>query len=75
MEITDCPPVRDRLKLLGTGKIFWHFSEGKAEILPIYTCPYIWCSQGQAKNSGGQVDLIDTFPTERQNFSVISTPG
>ena len=30
---------------------------------------------GTGKNSGGQVDLFDTFPVERQNFSVISTPG
>ena len=27
------------------------------------------------KNTAGQVDILDTFPKDRQNISVISTPG
>ncbi len=43
--------------------------------MPILTSLYVWSSRGQAKNNGGQADLFDTFPKERQNFSVISIPA
>ena len=58
-------------RVLGTGKnCGWHVnvfgtflnSEGKAETLPIFTL----------LNSGGQVDLFDTFLW--QKISIISTP-
>ena len=55
MEIIDFPPVRDRGKQRWTWKYFWHFSEGKADVLAIYTNPFVILSgsltQGHAKMS------------------------
>ena len=78
MEITDCPPVRDREKWSRTSKNFGHFSEGKAEIMelnkPKRFVQLVLLPPSDELHAPS-LDVFDTFPKERLNYFAISAPA